>query len=223
MAKPLFFLACFFFPFPAVHAQTTGTVSLKHKLVPETFALSSFPVPAPTASFFNEAGKETSLKDFKGKIVLLNIWSTSCAQCVIELPMLDRLQKDMGGVKFQVVALSSDLEPLPVLRRFWVNRNIKQLKIYSDPQAKFSQAANVKGLPTTFLIDENGREMGRIRGITEWDGPKMKAQIRDLIRIAKERARKKQEENLLKASVSAESSTSPPTEKSKEIQSWFKK
>lgn len=218
MGKLLFFLACFLFPPSAADARTAGAISVKNNLVPETFTLSSYPVPAPTASFYNDAGNETSLKDFKGKIILLNIWSTSCAQCVIELPMLDRLQKDMGGVKFQVIALSSDLEPLPVLRRFWVNRGIKYLKIFYDPQAKFSQAANVKGLPTTFLIDENGREMGRLRGITEWDGPKMKAQIRDLIRTAKNKAK-----NAANNTDSAESSTSSRDKKSEEIQSWFKK
>ena len=162
----------------------------------------------------------------------MNIWTTSCSQCVIELPMLDRLQKDMGGVKFQVIALSSDLEPFPVLRRFWINRGIKNLKIYADPQARFSLAADVKGLPTTFLIDEEGREVGRIRGIAEWDGPKIKAQIRDLIRSAKEKAQKKKEEELKQNNLeennslppdSTESAVVPPRQTKKEIQSWFKK
>lgn len=217
----------------AVNAQTTGNVSIKNVLAPQTFKLYPRPILAPTAAFQDENGQKTSLRDFRGKIVLLNIWSTSCTQCVIELPMLDRLQKDMGGMKFHVIALSSDLEPLPVLRRFWVNRGIKHLKIYSDPQARFSQAANVKGLPTTFLIDEEGREVGRIRGIVEWDGPKIKAQIRDLIRAAKEKAARKAETKKEKASVpkqplvakqpkSAESVPPPPVRPAEEIQSWFK-
>ncbi|MBR1777531.1 MAG: TlpA family protein disulfide reductase [Alphaproteobacteria bacterium] len=195
--------------------------------------MNSYPILAPTADFFNEKGEKTSLRDFRGKILLVNIWSTSCAQCVVELPMLDRLQKDMGGVKFHVIALSSDLEPFPVLRRFWLNRGIKNLKIYADPQARFSQAADVKGLPTTFLIDEEGREVGRIRGIAEWDGPQIKAQIRDLIRAAKEKARKKQEEQLEKNTQeqetsangkdSAESVSVQSLQTQQEIQSWFKK
>lgn len=221
-------LACF-----GANAQTTGNVSIKNALAPQTFKPYARPVSAPTASFYDESGRETSLRDFRGKIVLLNVWSTSCAQCVIELPMLDRLQKDMGGVKFHVIALSSDLEPLPVLRRFWLNRGIRNLKIYSDPQARFSQAADVKGLPTTFLIDEEGREVGRIRGIAEWDGPKIKAQIRDLIRSAKENAVRKAETEKEKAPVlerpvaaakaeSAESVPPPPVRPAEEIQSWFK-
>ena len=103
-----FLLSVLFFglSFPSF-AGTSGAISIKNKNVPEVFAISTYPVLAPTAEFMNENGEKTSLRDFRGKILLVNIWTTSCAQCVIELPMLDRLQKDMGGVKFQVVALSS--------------------------------------------------------------------------------------------------------------------
>lgn len=224
MLKLIFILTMLFYPFSELNAQTTGVISIRSTTAPQTFKINSYPIAAPTAEFMNEHGEKTSLKDFKGKIVLVNIWTTSCAQCVIELPMLDRLQKDMGGVKFQVIALSSDLEPFPVLRRFFTNRGIKNLKIYSDPQARFSQAANVKGLPTTFLIDEEGREIGRIRGIVEWDGPKIKAQIRDLIRLAKEKVQKKKEEELKeKERLAAESEASLKMKATDEIQSWFKK
>ena len=233
MLKRFFLLTAFFMlPFSGLNAQTSGTISIRSVNTPQTFQISRYPVLAPTSVFFNENGTETSLRDFKGKILLVNIWTTSCSQCVIELPMLDRLQKDMGGVKFQVIALSSDLEPFPVLRRFWINRGIKNLKIYADPQARFSLAADVKGLPTTFLIDEEGREVGRIRGIAEWDGPKIKAQIRDLIRSAKEKAQKKKEEELKQNNLeennslppdSTESAVVPPRQTKKEIQSWFKK
>lgn len=231
MLKQIFLLTAFLFlPFSASKAQTAGAISVRSVNAPQTFQISPHPVLAPTSVFFDENGKETSLRDFKGKILLVNIWTTSCAQCVIELPMLDRLQKDMGGIKFQVIALSSDLEPFPVLRRFWVNRGLKNLKIFADPQARFSQAADVKGLPTTFLIDENGREVGRIRGIAEWDGPRIKAQIRDLIRAAKEKARKKQEEEQRKVQENTQNQTDstesfPPSlqQTKKEIQNWFKK
>ena len=220
----LIFILTMLYPFSGLSAQTTGIISIRNSTAPQTFKINSYPIAAPTAEFMNEHGEKTSLKDFRGKVVLVNIWTTSCAQCVIELPMLDRLQKDMGGVKFQVVALSSDLEPFPVLRRFFTNKGIKNLKIYSDPQALFSQAANVKGLPTTFLIDEEGREIGRIRGIAEWDGPKIKAQIRDLIRLAKEKAQKKKEEELKeKARLAAESEAALKIKATNEMQSWFKK
>ena len=226
----------FLFPWlPEAVAQTA-----KKQILPQTFDISPTPFPAPSTRFMNENGKMISLARFRGKILLVNIWSTSCAQCVIELPMLDRLEGDMGGVKFQVVALSSDIEPLPLLRRFWINRGIKHLRIYSDTRGLFSKAANVKGMPTTLLIDEQGREVGRIRGIVEWDGVKIKAQIRDLIRRAKEREnerkeRENQERRLkemeaaafgsappdLNAPPPAESVPPPPERPAEMIQNWF--
>ena len=225
---------------PAGFARTA-----RKQVLPQTFDISPTPFPAPSTRFMNENGKMISLARFRGKILLVNIWSTSCAQCVIELPMLDRLEGDMGGVKVQVVALSSDVEPLPLLRRFWVNRGIKHLRIYSDTRGSFSKAANVNGMPTTLLIDEQGREIGRIRGIVEWDGAKIKAQIRDLIRQAKEREaerlereeREKQERRRQKSMESAafgqngadrnvppppaESVPPPPERPAREIKSWF--
>lgn len=233
MLKALFLLLIFFIPCAPLNAQTVGAISIRNTKTPQTFKINSYPLPAPTAEFFNEKGEKTSLRDFRGKILLVNIWSTSCAQCVIELPMLDRLQKDMGGVKFHVIALSSDLEPFPALRRFWLHRGLKNLKIYADPQARFSQAAAVKGLPTTFLIDEEGREVGRIRGIVEWDGPQIKAQIRSLIRTAKEKSQKKQQELSREAdenrnitentTASAESASFSSVHTQEEFQSWFKR
>ena len=92
-------------------------ITLKSARAPDLFTL-SYPKSTPTATFFNEYGQDVGISNFRGKIILLNIWSTGCPQCVIELPMLDRLQKEMGGMKFQVIALSSGLENIPTLRRF---------------------------------------------------------------------------------------------------------
>lgn len=224
MIKPFFHLIFWMLlPFSANAQTRVSAITATQK-----FRLYDRPAPAPTASFLTESGREVSLENFKGKIVLLNVWTTSCPQCVVELPMLDALQKDMGGLKFQVVALSSDMEPIAALRRFWNGRGLKNLRIYSDTQARFSKAANVKGLPTTFLIDEKGREVGRIRGMAEWDGPVIKAQIRDLIRIAKENAakerlaREKMPPPPAEPSAAAESVPPPPKRPAEEMRQWFK-
>ncbi len=225
MIKPFFHLLLWtFLPVAAIAQTRISSVTATQK-----FRLYDRPVPAPTASFLTESGRKVSLENFKGKIVLLNVWTTSCPQCVVELPMLDALQKDMGGMKFQVVALSSDMEPVAALRRFWNGHGLKNLRIYSDTQAFFSKAANVKGLPTTFLIDERGREVGRIRGMAEWDGPVIKAQIRDLIRNAKENAAKEQSArektpppSPVEPSPAAESVPPPPKRPAEEMRQWFK-
>lgn len=227
-----FLILCLLCP-SVLLAQSSGAISIKNTQAPETFKLYRYPVQTPTASFLDENERKVSLQDFKGKILLVNIWSTSCTQCIVELPMLDRLQKDMGGMKFQVIAISSDMEPVSALKKFWIAKGLKNLKIYTDPQARYAQAARVLGMPTTFLIDEEGQEIGRIRGIAEWDGVKIKAQIRELIRQAKEKSEARKaappaEEKQpvpepQKAPEPADSVPPPPYRPQEEISGWFKK
>ena len=121
-------------------------------------------------------------------------------------------------MKFQVVALSTGLETIPALRRFFVSRGVRNLRVYSDPQAKYSQAAGVLGLPTTFLINEDGMEIGRVRGIVDWTNPKLKAQIRGL--IAQGKAKRERE----KSDSEKENDPPPPAPEPKpDFQGWFKK
>lgn len=213
----------FVFFFLGGACEAAAEVRMKNVNAPDTFRLHEYPRSAPTARFKNAKGNMTSLADFKGKILLVNIWSTGCPQCVVELPMLDRLQKDMGGLKFQVIALASGGDTLSVVRRVWGERNISRLEIFADEDASFSKAAGVLGLPTTLLLDERGQELGRIRGMAEWDGPTIKAQIRGLIRKAKERP---PEPQALAGSVPekpAESDVPPPPDRTHDFSGWFKR
>lgn len=166
----------------------------EEKSFPSQFEI-TYPKSMPEVKFLGEYGTEVSIQDFKGKVILLNVWATTCARCMIELPMLDKLQREMGSMKFQVVALSTGLETLPKLRKILFNRNASNLKVYSDPRSRFAMAADVRGLPTTFLINEDGYSVGQIRGIADWNNEKIKQQIRELILEGKEKreAQKRQE------------------------------
>jgi thiol-disulfide isomerase/thioredoxin len=141
-------------------------------------ALHDQPKPLPAFGFTDAGGAALSLDGFKGRIVLLNIWATWCAPCRKEMPSLDRLQAEMGGPDFQVVALSIDRgDPDPV-RAFFGEVGLSHLGIYLDQPSASTQALNVVGIPTTLLIDGEGREIGRATGPAEWDSPEMKALIR---------------------------------------------
>lgn len=219
----LFIVVFFFFGFSQ---EASCEIRMKKKNAPDAFRLSEFPVPAPTAKFKDSSGKYVSIADFKGKVLLVNVWATSCPQCVVELPMLDRLQKDLGGLKFQVVALASGGETAAEVRRLFGERNISRLGVFTDEAALFSKASGVLGLPTTFLIDADGLELGRIRGMAEWDGVTIKAQIRDLIRQAKLKPPALPEtpeaaDNHDK--TDAESDVPPPPDRTNAFSGWFKR
>jgi len=134
--------------------------------------------PAPIEPFFDVNGKEITLQQFGGKLVLLNLWATWCGPCAEELPSLDRLQAELGGDRFTVLALSVDREGAAAVRPFFKTLSIAHLGIYVDPKSAFPQALDVEGLPTTLVISPTGIVLGRLVGTAKWDSPEAKALVR---------------------------------------------
>ena len=139
------------------------------------------PKPLPELRFQDGAGRARSLDDFRGKVVLLNVWATWCTPCREEMPALDRLQAKLGGRDFEVVALSIDQQGAQVVRKFFDEVGIKSLELYVDPSAQAGFKLATVGLPTTVMVDRAGREVGRRVGPAEWDAPKLVEELRGLI------------------------------------------
>jgi thiol-disulfide isomerase/thioredoxin len=148
---------------------------------PTGFALHESPRPVPEIEFENGQGEAMSLADFRGRVVLLNIWATWCAPCRREMPTLDRLQAELGGPDFEVVALSIGRKGLSAVQQFYDEIGLETLPIYLDQSGKSQRALSVLGIPTTLLLDRQGNEIGRLLGPAEWDSPEMVAFIRGRI------------------------------------------
>ena len=131
------------------------------------------PKPAPNLTFENGEGARQSLADFRGKVVLLNIWATWCVPCRREMPTLDRLQSKLGGPEFEVIALSIDRAGIPVVKKFYEELALKALRVYVDKTSRTTQELGIVGLPTTLLLGHSGQELGRLIGPAEWDSPAM--------------------------------------------------
>jgi thiol-disulfide isomerase/thioredoxin len=136
------------------------------------------PRPLPELHFTNAEGRDLSISDFRGRLVLLNLWATWCVPCRKEMPTLDRLEAKLGGPDFEVVALSIDRQGLEAVKSFFAELGIKALRIYLDQSGKAAFALNAPGLPTTLLIDRDGHEIARKIGPAEWDSPKAEGVIR---------------------------------------------
>jgi thiol-disulfide isomerase/thioredoxin len=163
---------------------------------PSTVPLATNPSPAPTASaafnftplpaprplpalhFTDGGGRQLSLADFCGRLVLLNLWATWCVPCRKEMPTLDRLQAYLGGPAFEVVALSIDLKGLSAVQPFFKELGVEALRLYVDQSGKAANQLDAPGIPTTLLIDREGRELGRVVGPVEWDSPAVETVIR---------------------------------------------
>jgi thiol-disulfide isomerase/thioredoxin len=140
---------------------------------------------APFANVDDEKGKPVDLAErLKGKVVLLNFWATWCAPCVTELPTLDKLQGEMGGPKFEVVAVSVDLRGMDKVGPFWKEKGYKHLAVRLDQRSTMMKAFGTRGLPTTFLVDHEGNVVGYLEGHADWASPEAKALMRYYIERA---------------------------------------
>ena len=147
------------------------------------FAFSPLETPRelPELRFVNGDGREMILEEFEGKTVLLNIWATWCVPCREEMPALDRLQAKLGGPDFVVVPLSVDREGLPAVKAFYEEIGLEALGIYVDRSGKAQRALTVLGIPTTLLVDREGRELGRTLGPAEWDSDEIVEFLRSVV------------------------------------------
>jgi thiol-disulfide isomerase/thioredoxin len=144
------------------------------------FVFKPQPVEWPGLKFVDTKGQERSLKDWQGKVVLLNLWATWCGPCRKEMPDLDKLQAELGSDAFEVVALSVDRTGLAGAQKFLTSVGTKALALYADPTAKMAAELKVIGLPATLLIDAQGREVGRLLGPAEWASDDAKALIKSI-------------------------------------------
>ena len=146
--------------------------------MPAGFQALEQPQPAPPAVFKTAAGKRVKLADFRGRVVLVNLWATSCAPCQSEIPSFDRLQAMYQGDGLAVVALSSDNASSMTVRRYLQRNNVQNITPYFDADGSAAMALNVHKLPTTLLIDRDGNLVGWLNGAVQWDAPDAVALIR---------------------------------------------
>jgi thiol-disulfide isomerase/thioredoxin len=132
----------------------------------------------PAYGFVDADGKTLTPADFKGKVVVMNLWATWCAPCQEEMPTLARLQRAYAGKPVKVVAVSIDKPDEAAKARAFIARNAP-LAFYNDPEAKLPWALKptAAGMPTTLILGKDGLERGRIAGQADWAGPGARAVI----------------------------------------------
>jgi len=142
--------------------------------------MTSEPQPASDAAFVDFDGNEHRLSDWQGKYVLVNFWATWCAPCRAEMPQLDALQGEFGGDAFEVVTIAIR-SPRPGMEKFFEDAGVQNLPLYEDADMVLSRETGVLGLPITIMLDPEGREIGRVRGDTEWHSDSARAIVAALV------------------------------------------
>lgn len=145
-------------------AATNSQISRK-------IVLKTPPAPLPDIPFFDAGATPHTFGDFRGKGFILNIWATWCIPCRREMPTLNTLAGILRDKHIPVLALSVDRAPFTKISRFIEKNGFTNLKVFQDVKGSVARKLDIQGLPTTLVVDNKGREIGRVIGIVEWDDP----------------------------------------------------
>jgi len=156
ITKFLIFFFCFSI-FSSI-SQTNEDVPLNN------IAINEIPKPISSIKFEDFSGNEINLKDYHGKLVIINFWATWCSPCKKEMPSLDNLYQDTNFKNLQVFAVNMEQPNFIKTEKFFEDLNIKKLEIFFDTNLNFVKEFKLRGVPTTVLINKRGEEFARIIG-----------------------------------------------------------
>jgi peroxiredoxin len=135
---------------------------------------------APLFTLPNIAGGESSLEDYRGKVVFLNFWATWCKPCEEEMPSMQALYEEHGGEAFEIVAVSLDSGGPEVVREF-VEKYGLTFVILHDRKGRVKETYKTTGVPETFIVDQNGVIAEKAWGARDWSSDMNIRTILDLI------------------------------------------
>ena len=154
--KFIIFIFCFSI-FSSI-SQTNEDVPLNN------IAINEIPRPISSLIFEDFSGNKINLKDYQGKLVIINFWATWCAPCKKEMPSLDALYQDSNFKNLEVLAVNMEAPNKLKTKKFFSELNIKKIKIFFDNDLNFVKKFKLRGVPTTILINKKGEEFARIIG-----------------------------------------------------------
>ena len=160
IAKFLIFLFCFSI-FSSI-SQANEDIPLNNIVINET------PKPILSVIFEDFSGNEIYLKNYLGKLIIINFWATWCAPCREEMPSLDSLYQDNNFKNLQIIAVNMEQPNDSKTKKFFTDLNIQKLEIFFDRNLNFVKEFKLRGVPTTVLINKKGEEFARIIGTVDF-------------------------------------------------------
>lgn len=161
-------------------ALSVAAAAEEDQVKPGEFIPASPPQPAPAVSFEDLSGKSASPADFKGKLLVLNLWATWCRPCLEEMPSLEQLQINLRD-QLVVLAVSEDRGGAKIVDAFLGKLGLTKVRVYLDPKSDVGHAFGVRGLPTTIIIGADGNLLGWVEGAAEWDSVEMYGVLKPLL------------------------------------------
>jgi thiol-disulfide isomerase/thioredoxin len=123
-------------------------------------------------TFLDTKNAQLDLKDFKGKLILLNFWATWCVPCKEEMPSLDLLQSNKNLKNLKIFPINVGKDNIEKASNFFKDLKIKNLDVYFDSPVTLAKKFSLRGIPTTILLNKDGLEFARIVGSIDFEDKK---------------------------------------------------
>jgi len=142
-----------------------SSISQTNEDVPfNNIAINEIPRPISSLIFEDFSGNKINLKDYQGKLVIINFWATWCAPCKREMLSLDAIYQDSKFKNLEVLAVNMEQPNKLKTKKFFSELNIKKMEIFFDSELNFVKKFKLRGVPTTILINKKGEEFATIIG-----------------------------------------------------------
>lgn len=135
---------------------------------------------APDFCLENLSGKKVELKDFKGKVVFINFWATWCVPCKAEMPSMEALYQQFKEKDFLFLGISVDYGGLKPVKEY-IEKHRYTFPVLIDSKCEVLGLYEVRGIPTTFIIDKKGRMIGKAIGPKNWKSQEVISLLNQLI------------------------------------------
>lgn len=135
----------------------------------------------PDLIFADGSNMPIHLRQFVGKVVVLNFWMTTCGPCIKQMGSLNRLQGDFRSQGLAVVSIAEDQGGIPLVKAFLSRQGYTYLKSYADINAGAAAGAGISGIPTTFILDTKNRQTFKVEGPVDWESSLITTRLRQLL------------------------------------------
>ena len=181
---PIVILAIAAFVMVQKKGMTSADDSAKVPSTDDTEQVTSEKKRGPVAPDFTLTGldgRQVSLSDHKGKVVILNIWATWCPPCIAEAPSLDKFYKMMKDEDFELLAVSIDEDGERAVKPFMEKQKLS-FPVLLDPQNRVPRMYRSSKVPESFIIRKDGTLDSKIEGAIDWTTPKLIDHIHKLLK-----------------------------------------
>ena len=162
-----------------------ATRTMRDELFPVSVGSPAPDFHAATIDSAAAAPRTKTLADYKGKVVLLNVWATWCAPCRVEMPSIEALHRAYGPQGLHVVAVSIDDKGQEKTVRDFARELGLTFEILHDPSGAIQKSYQTTGVPETFVIGPDGTIRKKLIGAADWNSPANRALVAQLLADAR--------------------------------------